>query len=306
MKVFVLGGTGAIGGHAVPALVAAGHEVTALARSEAKASVLRGQGAVPCEGVSLFDRAALARAFEGCEAVVNLATALPATPLFVLRRAWRANTRVRTEGSAAVVDAALDAGVPRLVQESVSMVYPDRGSEWIDESVPPDRYPASVGNLAAEASAARFTAGGGTGVVLRLGLFIGPGAAHAEELLTTARFGVATMMGRADGYVSSIHLHDGAQAVVAALGAAAGVYNVVDDEPVTKRAYADALAAAAGRRRFVRAPGRAALLLGDRVTSLTRSLRVGNGLFRSATGWRPVYPSASEAWQATAKALRDG
>src|SRR5688500_10190315 len=109
VKVCVLGGTGAIGGHAAPALVAAGHDVTALARSEAKAAVLRGQGARPCEGVSLFDRAALARAFEGHDAVVNLATSLPSTALFALRRAWRENNRVRTEGSAAVVDAALEA-----------------------------------------------------------------------------------------------------------------------------------------------------------------------------------------------------
>jgi len=44
MRVFVSGGTGAIGSYAVPALVAAGHTVSALARTEAKARVLRDQG----------------------------------------------------------------------------------------------------------------------------------------------------------------------------------------------------------------------------------------------------------------------
>jgi len=34
-----------------------------------------------------------------------------------------------------VVDAALAAGVPHIVQESVSMLYPDRGDDWIDEEV---------------------------------------------------------------------------------------------------------------------------------------------------------------------------
>ena len=41
-------------------------------------------------------------------------------------------------------------------------------------------------------------------------------------------------------------MNDGGVAVAAALAAPAGVYNVVDDEPLTKRAYAAALAEAAG------------------------------------------------------------
>ena len=54
MKVFVAGGTGAIGGHAVAALVAHGHAVTAMARTPEKAAALARQGAVPV-GVSIFD-----------------------------------------------------------------------------------------------------------------------------------------------------------------------------------------------------------------------------------------------------------
>ena len=63
MRVFVTGGTGAIGRYAVPALVEAGHEVTALARSTAKADQLRAQGATPVN-VSMFDAAQLDAAFE--------------------------------------------------------------------------------------------------------------------------------------------------------------------------------------------------------------------------------------------------
>ena len=58
--VFVTGGTGALGGHAVPALVSTGHQVSALARSRAKADRLRQQGATPVE-VSLFDAKGLPR-----------------------------------------------------------------------------------------------------------------------------------------------------------------------------------------------------------------------------------------------------
>ena len=302
MKVFVTGATGAIGGHAVPALVAAGHAVTALARTPEKAAALARQGARPVS-VSLFDRAALADAFGGHDAVANLASAIPPTNQFMRASAWRENDRVRTEGSAAVVDAAISAGVARVVQESVTFVYPDRGAEWIDEDVAPDPFPLVRANLAAEANAQRFTAAGRTGVVLRFGWFYGPGAAHSEELLGFARRHVAVVMGAADGWVSSIQMTVAGAAVVAALQAPAGTFNVVDDEPLTKGAYADALAAAAGTRAWVRFPGRAALLLGDRTASLTRSLRVRNARFRSATGWAPRYPNARVGWMATASAL---
>jgi nucleoside-diphosphate-sugar epimerase len=302
MRVFVTGGTGAIGGHAVPALVRAGHAVTALARTPDKAAALAAQGATPVS-VSLFDPAALTKAFAGHDAVVNLASALPSTARFLLRRAWRPTERVRTEGSAAVVDAALAAGVRRLVQESVAMVYRDHGSDWVDEDAPVDRYPATTGNHAAEASARRFAAAGGTAVVLRFGLFYGPGARHSEEMFAQARRHVGLVLGPPGSYLSSIHLADAATAVVAALNAPAGTFNVVDDEPLTKRGYADALSRAARTTPWVRFPGRAALLFGDRLTSMTRSLRVRNTRFRDATGWTPRYPSAREGWIATATEL---
>ena len=121
MKVFVVGGTGAIGGHAVPALVRAGHAVTASARTPNKAARLSKQGASPVR-VSIFERAALTEAFEGHDAVINIATAIPPTSRFMWTKAWAANDRVRKEGSAAIVDAAIAAGVGRGVEESVSII----------------------------------------------------------------------------------------------------------------------------------------------------------------------------------------
>jgi nucleoside-diphosphate-sugar epimerase len=303
VKVFLLGGTGAIGSHALPALIAAGHDVSALVRTPEKAAAVRAQGAVPV-AVSMFDREALSEAFRGHDAVVNLATSMPSIATFVFRRAWRATERVRIEGSAAVVDAALAAEVPRLVQESVSMVYPDRGIEWIDEHVEPDPYPAARGNLAAEARAKRFSDSGGIGIVLRLGLFYGPGARHSEQFLAMARHHVVPLLGPPDSYLSSIHMVDGGTAVAASLHVPAGTYNIVDDEPLTTREYTQALAFAAGTRPWLRGPGRLALLLGDRTASLTRSMRVSNRRFREASGWQPRYPSAREGWIATAESNR--
>lgn len=300
MRVFVTGATGAIGRHAVPALIHAGHTVTAVARTPEKAAALTNQGAQPVS-VSIFDRSALAAAFAGHEAVVNLTSAIPPTTQFMRAKAWENNERVRTEGSAAIVDAAIAAGIERVLQESICMLYPDRGAEWIDEDVAPDPFPLARPSLAAEANAHRFSAAGGTGTVLRFGVFYGPGATHSEELLAFARRHLGMVMGSSGGYLSSIQMSDAAVAVTAALRAGAGTFNVVDNEPLTKRQYADALAAAARTTMWVRVPGRAALLLGSRAASLTRSLRVSNARFRAATGWAPRYPSAREGWIATAR-----
>ena len=302
MDVFVTGGTGAIGREAVKALVGTGYTVRALARTDKKARWLADQGAEPVE-VSLFDEHALATAFEGCRAVANLASALPTTSQFIFPWAWRRNHRVRADGSRAVVNAAMKAGVETLVQESVALIYPDRGTAWITEDTPPDRFPTAEANLAAEANAERFSAAGGNGVVLRFGWFYGPGARHAEEFYALARHGLCVSMGPDESYVSSIHVADAGRAVTAALTAPAGIYNVVDDTPLTKRQYADALAAAAGRPPRIRAPGRAARLLGGKTIGLRRSLRVSNRRFREATGWSPKHASANEGWTATAATL---
>ena len=298
MRVFLTGGTGAIGGHVVPALLGAGHEVSALARSVAKAGQLRGYGANPVR-TSLFDEAALTRAFADHDAVVNLATAIPPPTKFALARAWRANDRVRTLGSAAVAAAARHAGVPRLVQESIAFMYPDRGAEWIDEDVPLEPVPRTRPNEQAEENARTF---GDGCVVLRFGLFYGPGSDLTDLVLKAARRHTGTAFGRPGDYFSFIHLADAADAVVAALDAPGGTYNAGDDEPLTWREQADAIASAVGVKRWLRAPGRLTRLAGARSAPFSRSLRVSNAKLRSATGWAPRYPSTREGWRATVDA----
>lgn len=300
MRIFVTGGTGAIGGYAVPALVAAGHAVSALARTPDKAAMLTSQGAQPVS-VSLFDRQGLTAACAGHDAVVNLASALPPTHRMILTSAWNDNYRVRAEGSANVVDAALDVGVSRLIQESIVMIYRDGGDRWIDEDWPTDRFPSAAGNHAAEANAQRFADGGGASVTLRFGIFYGLGAAHSEQIMALARRHIGFQAGRPDSYVSSIHVADAASAVVAALESASGTYNVVDDQPVTARGNADAMAAAVATNTWLRAPGRAASALGRRTTSVTRSLRASNTRFRASTTWKPRYSSVWEGYRAMAR-----
>lgn len=292
MRVFVAGATGVIGRRAVARLVEAGHDVTGIARTAEKAELLRGLGATPVR-VSLFDRAALADAVAGHDAVVNLATHIPPVTAASRGKAWEENTRIRTEGAANLVDAALAAGASRFVQESITFTYPDSGEAWVDAESTPIAPVALVESVAdAEASAHRFASTGGAGVVLRFGSFYAPDASHSQAMLAAARKGVALVVGPPDAYQSMIHVDDAATAVVAALDVPAGTYDVVDDEPLTRREVASILGAR------LPLPGRLAALGGAAADPLRRSQRVSNRRFKDAAGWVPRYASFRDGWPA--------
>ncbi|MET0620569.1 MAG: NAD-dependent epimerase/dehydratase family protein, partial [Thermoanaerobaculia bacterium] len=203
MKVFVAGATGVVGRRLVPLLIAQGHSVTAIARSSDKRLALTRAGAKPVSA-DLFSPAALHGAVRGHDAVVNVATHIPSPPWrVVLRSAWAENDRIRREGSANLVDAAIVVGAARFIQESFAPVYPDGGEKWIDESTPlaPTAYNRSL--LDAERSAQRFTDSGRAGVALRFGAFYGPDAEHLADTIRMVRKGRAPLPGDAGAYVSS-------------------------------------------------------------------------------------------------------
>ena len=70
------GGTGVIGRAALPALLAAGHEVAVLSRSLPNHEFARSHGAEAVAG-DLLDLESLKAAYAGADAVVNLATQIP-------------------------------------------------------------------------------------------------------------------------------------------------------------------------------------------------------------------------------------
>jgi nucleoside-diphosphate-sugar epimerase len=294
MKVFVAGGTGQVGRRTVRGLLAAGHDVTVLARTAGSSGILRQLGAVPVTA-SLFDADALRRAVAGHDVVLNLATHIPVGSAAVRPGAWREDDRIRTEGSRTLVDAALHHDVGRFVQEAVAFVYPDFGDAWITERTVPAPNPRSqAATMAATAQASRFSNAGGVGVVLRFGLFYGPDPASVDAL-ARVRAGKAVVLGRPGGWLSPVHPEDAAAAVVAALGCPAGIYNVCEP-PVRRSDWAAAIGAAAGRGPATFYPALVQRLAGPRAEPLGRSLRVDSGAFTNATGWLPVRRSTSGGW----------
>ena len=302
MRILVTGATGVVGRRAVPMLLSAGHDVVAIGRNPARMATLERAGATVI-ALDLFDRAAVRRAVAGHDVVVNLATHMPATTFrMMLPGAFRENDRIRREGSAILADAAVVGGVSRFIQESFAPVYADGGDRWLDETAPvrPARYNRTV--LDAERSAERFARSGATGIVLRFAGFYGPDSRFLHEMVKMVRRGLAPLPGAANAYVSSISHDDAASAVVAALAVPSGIYNVCDDEPLTRREFADAFADAFGIARPRLMPSWAASLMGSLGELMSRSERMSNAKLR-ATGWAPRYPSAREGLRAVARAM---
>jgi nucleoside-diphosphate-sugar epimerase len=306
MKVFVAGATGVLGKRAVARLIAEGHEVTGVARSEDKAHLLRRLGATPV-AVDVFDAATVRDAVAGHDVVMNLATHIPRLSKAASPGAWKENDRIRTEASRNLVDAALAARAQRYIQESIAFTYADGGDAWLDEDAPIDMVGFLTATTEAEGNAQRFSresaAWNGAGVVLRFGLFYGPDSHSTVDSFRLVRIGAAPAMGAADAYQSSISTDDAAAAAVAALKAPAGIYNVADDEPLTKRDYADAFAAAAGASRPVLVPRAAVKLGGHMAAPLARSQRLSNARFKQATGWAPADRSARDGIARTAREM---
>src|SRR5688500_1375206 len=295
MRIFVTGATGVIGRRVVPLLVAAGHEVTAVARSAERGANLAKQGARPL-GVNLFDPSDVRVAVEGHDTLINLATHIPPSSKAFLPRAWRENDRIRREVSRNLVDAGFAAGASRMIQESFIGLYPDHGEDWITEDLEPQPARHVRSTLDAEHQAQRFAESGGTGVVLRFAYFYAHDTSYTIQTVAYARKRIAATFGRPDGFISSIHLDDAAAAVVSALKIPPGTYNVGDDEPVRRRAWFDSLARALGAPPPRLPPAWITGLFGSTGRTVARSQRMSNAKFKRASGWVPRYPSVVAGW----------
>ena len=156
-------------------------------------------------------------AARSADAIMHLATHIPAPNRMDAPGAWDDNDRLRDDATRLLVDAALSATTAVIVVPTVAFIYPPGPA---DESTPPADTPTFLRSaLRAEDHLRHFTSRGRRGVALRLGSLYGPRAATATPT---------------DRYNVHLHTSDAASALVAALSAPAGTYNIVDDaDPVS-------------------------------------------------------------------------
>jgi nucleoside-diphosphate-sugar epimerase len=308
MRVFVAGATGAIGKQLVPRLVAAGHEVHGMTRSESKEAMLEELGAVPVVADALDpDQVAGAVARAKPEVIVHELTAIGALDLRHFDRTFALTSRLRTEGTDHLLSAGQALGVRRFVAQSFFAFVAREGGLVKSEEDPPDLSPprgmresvAAVRYLEEVVLGATWT----EGIVLRYGGFYGPGTSLAPgaeqvELVRKRKF---PLVGDGSGVWSFIHVADAAEATVAAVEhGSRGVYNVVDDDPAPVSEWLPALAQEVGAKKPMRVPrfvGR--LFAGDAGVMMMTELRgASNAKAKRELGWRPAHPSWRQGFEA--------
>ena len=202
--VFVTGASGFVGSHAVPALLAAGHRVVALVRTPTAGEAVLGRlraserSAVETRSGDVTRPETLAPAMAGVDAVLHL-VAIP--------RDYRGGADLRlvnTEGTRAVIEAMLEAGVTRLVHMGALGVEDD----------PRLHYASS------KAKAEALVRGSGLdATILKPSLQFGPGDGFFNTIADLVRLspGVVPVPGRGDSRFQPIHSGDVAKVVVASL-----------------------------------------------------------------------------------------
>jgi nucleoside-diphosphate-sugar epimerase len=315
MRVFVAGGSGAIGRRLVPQLVAAGHAVVATTRTPGKVPELRALGA---EAVVLdgLDACAVGEAVARAEpdAIVHQMTALAGmSDLKHFDRGFARTNELRTAGTDALLAAASAAGVGRFVAQSFAG-WPTApvGDGVTTEEDPLDPHP--VAGMAQSHAAIRrleeaVLAAPLEGIVLRYGGLYGPGASDAMVDVVRAR--KFPIVGSGAGVWSFVHVDDAASATVAAVERGApGVYNVVDDDPAPVSEWLPYLAGAIGAPAPRHVPAWLGRIAAGEVgiAMMTRIHGASNAKARRELGWRPAYASWRSGFRdalADAQAGRD-
>jgi nucleoside-diphosphate-sugar epimerase len=300
MRILVAGATSVPGLPLLRELKARGHDVVGLTRQAAKTPQIERAGAEPVVA-DVFDatRIDAVVAEVGPDVVISLLTTLPKWgPMRV--RDFEPARALWGRGAANLVAAAQRAGVRRIVAESVIFAYgyPTTGPALRDESDPYPGPPPPGGEpmLTALRDMERTVLTSGQhsdteGIVLRYGVFYGPGVPHTQMFTRLAKLWALPAV-NGSGVVSWIHIDDVATATADAVDKGRGgqIYNIVDDRPQSFGDYVREMSAKLHRPKPLPMPRRlfelvapyGAVAFGD------TWLPLSNAKAKAELGWAPT------------------
>ena len=247
----VTGATGAVGPRIVSVLVEAGYAVRTLSLDAPPTDAW--PNGVDVRLGDVTDAATVQRAMQGVEAVVHLAAILHiVNPPPELREKYE---RINVGGTATVVDAAIKAGVKRVVLASTIAVYGPSGGQVLNEGSPaaPDTFYGQT-KLAAEkiVLTARRADGQPLGTVLRFGAVYGARIkGNYQRLVHALARGRFIPIGDGRNRRTLVYDKDVARAAVLAMqhpAAAGKIYNVTDGQFHTIQDINLAICTALGRK----------------------------------------------------------
>jgi nucleoside-diphosphate-sugar epimerase len=288
MRVFVTGASGWIGSATVDELLAAGHEVTGLARSDASAAALAAKGARVRRG-DLDDLASIRAGAEDAEAVIHLANKHDWSNMAATVAAERA--AVQTIG-----DVLADTGHPFLLASGVAGLTQGRPAREDDPSPfhGPDSPRGGSENLALE-----FVDRGVRTVSLRFAPTVHGAGDHGFIAIIAAvarEKGVSGYPGDGTNRWAAVHRSDAARLVALGLAKApAGArLHAVAEEGVTSRDIAAAIGGAFGLPVTSIAPDDVEDHFGWISTFFSMDLSATSAATRELLGWAPTGPSLVE------------
>jgi nucleoside-diphosphate-sugar epimerase len=259
-------------------LVRAGYEVFGTTRDPGKTAQIEAMGASPVV-VDVFHRSALIEAVGKAHpaVIIHQLTDLTAAD-------FAANDQLRIVGTRNLVDAAKAAGVRRMIAQSLAITYAHKAEPATEHDPLADEAPEvreTVRGVRTLEAAVRELP---EGVILRYGLFYGPGTWYSKmgpfaEAVRRAE----KIAGK--GSSSFIHVEDAARAAVRAIDWPSGVFNIVDDDPAPGSEWLPIFADAIG------APPPP---LGE---SGAYEQGASNKKVRQELGWKPLHPTWREGFR---------
>lgn len=279
-------------------LVARGHQVTVLVRSEASARVASELGATPLPG-DLFDANFVRDAVSRAESVLHLATAIPKKPATGASD-WALNDRIRREGTQNLLNAAHSQPLRSFVLQSVTFLYGDTRGEWKSEQDPlPRKVPRNIKSAAEmEANAlAEYKINGTPVVILRGALFYSPAAYSTRTMLDAIKHRQLPIIGSGYQYWHWVYVDDMARAVVLAAEhpAPGEIFNVADDWPFHAADGLNYIAAQLNAPApFKMTAPLAKILSGSTADFFAQSARYRTDKIKKMLGWSPKYATYRE------------
>jgi nucleoside-diphosphate-sugar epimerase len=288
MRVFVTGGSGHIGSAVIPELQAAGHQVLALARSDASAQKLETVGAEVCRG-DLGDLDVIAKAAADADGVIHLAYRSDLLHSGDAAGVIAANLAV-VEAAGAALEGT---GKPFVAPAGTLVLWSGGiiGRPGTEEDT------VSGGPLAdSENATVGLAERGVRASVIRLSPVVHSALdtqGFTPALITIARDqGVAAYVGDGANRWPAVHTLDAARLFRLALesGAAGSRWHGVAEEGIPFREFAEAIGRRLGVPAASIAPEDAARHFGFLAAFVTADNPTSSTLTRQRLGWEPTHP----------------
>jgi nucleoside-diphosphate-sugar epimerase len=295
MRVFITGATGILGKRVVKLLVDQSIEVFALCRSASNEKVIRSLGGIPVPG-DLFNLSNIITSTKNCDAILNLATAIPKKDRPSLKD-WKLNDRIRMEGTKILLEAAKVNQIDFFLQQSIALLYGNRKGEKVTSTTPISNqqftmlHSAKVMEEIVQQSSVSYT-------VIRFGSFYSTDSVQTQQLIQGVKKRKIPILGKKDIFWNMIHIDDAAAAIAYVLGNKEDlqnkVLNISDFNPISFKNILSAIASASGSKKPFTIPrwlGK--LVLGkDLYGVMTSSYKIVKE--NSMNGWKPNYPHFME------------